>query len=639
MSKLIAFVGNPNVGKSVIFNKLTGQYAVVSNYAGTTVDVTRGNITIGNEQYQVVDTPGTYSLMPLSEDEQVTRDLIIKEKPNIIVQVCDMKNIERSLHLFCELALFKIPMVLVLNMRDEALQAGIRINIKKLTEILGVPITCCTATTGDGVDEILKFVPQATVSSLSVDYKNNKDILEIENALKNKSSIAKALAVYLLSGDKDIKQYVPQKLQEKVFKLVSDTVKNEYKMFAAQIFHDNNETILNIVSEVKKIKHRKHTGFMEKLGNICLQPFWGTIIMLFIIFIMYEFIGVFVAGFIVDWIQTKVFEELINPFIANCFDYLGTGGFVNFIKDLFVGQYGIFTMAIPYAFAIIFPIVIAFFSFFGVLEDSGYLPRLSVILNRIFALLGLNGKAVLPMVLGLGCGTMAVLSSRILETKKERMIVVILLSLAIPCSAQLGIILAMLSSVSLKATIVWLLCILFSLFLIGKVLDFYVKGESTNFIIEIPKMRIPSIINILSKVKMRLVWYMKEVVPLFILATVGLFFMDKIHLLTTLERWFSPIVVKFLGLPIETTSTFIMGFLRRDYGASGIYTLAQDGLLSGSQILVSAVVITLFVPCLAQSLMVIKEHGIKIASLVFVAITTYAILFGGALHFIATLIF
>jgi len=581
MSKLIAFVGNPNVGKSVIFNKLTGQYAVVSNYAGTTVDVTRGNITIGSEQYQVVDTPGTYSLMPLSEDEQVTRDLIIKEKPNIIVQVCDMKNIERSLHLFCELALFKIPMVLVLNMRDEALQAGIRINIKKLTEILGVPITCCTATTGDGVDEILKFVPQATVSSLSVDYKNNKDILEIETALKDKSSIAKALAVYLLSGDKDIKQ----------------------------------------------------------LGNICLQPFWGTIIMLFIIFIMYEFIGVFVAGFVVDWIQTKVFEELVNPFIANCFDYLGTGGFVNFIKDLFVGQYGVFTMAIPYAFAIIFPIVIAFFSFFGILEDSGYLPRLSVILNRLFALLGLNGKAVLPMVLGLGCGTMAVLSSRILETKKERMIVVILLSLAIPCSAQLGIILAMLSSVSLKATIVWLLCILFSLFLIGKILDFYVKGESTNFIIEIPKMRIPSIINILSKVKMRLVWYMKEVVPLFILATVGLFFMDKIHLLTTLEKWFSPIVVKFLGLPVETTSTFIMGFLRRDYGASGIYTLAQDGLLSGTQILVSAVVITLFVPCLAQSLMVIKEHGIKIATLVFVAITTYAVLFGGFLNFITTLIF
>ena len=636
MSKLIAFVGNPNVGKSVIFNKLTGQYAVVSNYAGTTVDVTRGNITIDSQQYQVVDTPGIYSLMPLSEDEQVTRDLIIKEKPDIIVQVCDMKNIERSLHLFCELTLFKIPMVLVLNMKDEALQAGIKINTEHLTNILNVPITCCTATTGDGVSDILKIIPQAKISSLNIEYKKNKDIQTIENILKDIVSISKALAIYLLSGDKDIKQYVPQKWQDKVFKLVSDTAKNEYKMFAAQIFHDNNETILKIVSEVKTIEHRKHKSFMEKLGNICLHPFWGTIIMLLIIFIMYEFIGVFVAGTVVDWIQTKIFEELITPFIAKCFDYFGIG---YFIKDLFLGQYGIITMAIPYAFAIIFPIVIAFFSFFGILEDSGYLPRLSVILNKLFYLVGLNGKAVLPMILGLGCGTMAVLSSRILETKKERMIVVILLSLAIPCSAQLGIILAMLSSVSVKATIFWLLCILFSLFLIGKLLDFYVKGKSTNFIIEIPKMRIPSIINILSKVKMRLVWYMKEVVPLFILATVGLFFMDKIHLLKTLERCFSPIVVKFLGLPIETTSTFIMGFLRRDYGASGIYTLAQDGLLSGNQILVSAVVITLFVPCLAQSLMVIKEHGIKIASIIFVAITGYAVLFGGMLRFVIALFF
>lgn len=215
MSKLIAFVGNPNVGKSVIFNKLTGKYAVVSNYAGTTVDITRGNITIDSQQYQVVDTPGTYSLMPLSEDEQVTRDLIIREKPDIIIQVCDMKNIERSLHLFCELALFEIPMVLVLNMRDEALQAGIRINTKKLTDILGVPIVCCSATTGNNIKDILKVIPQAKVSNIKIEYKNKKDIEIIETALKNKSHISKVLAVYLLSGDKGIRQYVPEKLKIK----------------------------------------------------------------------------------------------------------------------------------------------------------------------------------------------------------------------------------------------------------------------------------------------------------------------------------------------------------------------------------------------------------------------------------------
>lgn len=633
MQKLIAFVGNPNVGKSVIFNKVTGQYAVVSNYAGTTVDVTRGTVNITGEQYQIVDTPGIYSLMPLSEDEQVTRDLIIREKPNIIVQVCDMKNIERSLHLFFELSLFNIPMILVLNMYDEAVQSGIKINIAKLEEILQVPIVVCTATTGDGVKDIIKNIPLAKISNIDIKYTYQSDINCINNSLKEKLNFSKALSIYLLSGDKDIYKYIPENMKSFVLDFCAKTVKNEFKMFAAQIFNDNNNAIIKIVNEVKSVKVIMQKGFLEFLGNLCVKPFVGFLIMIAVIFVMYEFIGVFVAGTVVDYIQTKVFAETINPNIASIFDYYN----VNLlIKDFFVGKYGFFTMAIPYAFAIIFPIVIAFFLFFGILEDSGYLPRLSVILNKVFALVGLNGKAVLPMVLGLGCGTMAVLSSRILETKKERMIVLVLLSLAIPCSAQLGIILAMLSSVSYKVTIIWLLCIIFSVLLVGKILKHYIKGNTTPFIIEIPKMRLPSILNILSKVKMRLAWYMKEVVPLFILATAGLFLIDKIHLLAELEKIFSPIVVSFLGLPIETTSTFIMGFLRRDYGASGIYDLAQHGMLSTSQVLVSAVVITLFVPCLAQSLMVIKEHGTKIAALIFCAITAYAILFGGALRLIVS---
>lgn len=631
MQKLIAFVGNPNVGKSVIFNKITGQYAVVSNYAGTTVDVTRGNVAVSGQQYSVVDTPGTYSLMPLSEDEQVTRDLIIREKPNVIVQVCDMKNIERSLHLFFELSLFAIPMIFVLNMYDEAVQAGVKIDTIKLKEILKVPVVTCTATTGDGIGAILESIPLAAVSGLSVEYTHQKDIDAVNDVIKDKLNFSKALSVYLLSGDKGIIQYIPENMRKAVLDLCAATVKNEFKMFAARMFHDNNEAILQIVEKIKTLESRTHKGLLEYIGKICLNPVSGFFIMLAIVFVMYEFIGVFVAGTVVDYIQTKVFEQAVNPFISKVFDFYN----VNYlVKDFFVGKYGIFTMAIPYAFAIIFPIVIAFFLFFGILEDSGYLPRLSVMLNKIFSLVGLNGKAVLPMVLGLGCGTMAVLSSRILETKKERMIVLVLLSLAVPCSAQLGIILAMLSALSYKATLIWLSCIIFSILLVGKILSVYIKGKTANFIIEIPQIRVPSIWNILSKVKMRLVWYMKEVVPLFILATAGLFVIDKINLLSRIEKLFSPVVVNFLGLPVETTSTFIMGFLRRDYGASGIFDLAQHGMLTGTQILISSVVITLSVPCLAQSLMVVKEHGIKTAALIFAVITVYAVLFGGILRLI-----
>ncbi|MHB9154382.1 MAG: nucleoside recognition domain-containing protein, partial [Endomicrobiales bacterium] len=282
--------------------------------------------------------------------------------------------------------------------------------------------------------------------------------------------------------------------------------------------------------------------------------------------------------------------------------------------------------------AIVFPIVGAFFLFFGLLEDSGYLPRLSVMLDRIFRSFGLNGKAVLPMVLGLGCGTMAVLGSRILETKKERFLVIILLSLTIPCSAQLGVILGMLSGLSLKASILWFLSISGSLLLVGSLANKIVKGDQSPFILEIPPLRRPSIGNILSKVKMRVVWYVKEAVPLFMLGTAILFVADRTGLLSLLEKAASPVVVGLLGLPREATQSFLLGFLRRDYGAAGLFMLAKDGLLDPRQVLVSTVAITLLVPCIAQCFMVVREQGARIAAAVFLFVVAYALLFSGALN-------
>lgn len=630
-NKLIAFVGNPNVGKSVIFNKLTGQYSVVSNYSGTSVDVTRGTIKIDGTDYQAVDTPGIYSLMPLSEDEHVTRDLIIKEKPSVIVQVCDIKNIERSLHLFFELSLFKIPIVLVLNMYDEATNAGIRINNPLLEKILQVPVIVTAATLGYGLEKIIKKIPQAKITTFDISYTNNYDINCIDDILKDKVLYSRAIATYLLSGDKGIENYIPDNLKTFIHNNCLPDIKTHCNRFNSRLFNDRNVEIKKIVEKTKTVKNKDKFKFLEFIGNLMMNPFIGTIVLLFVIYIMYEFVGVFVAGTVVDYIQTVIFKDFLNPIIINILDYFKA---YPIVKDFMVGEYGLWTVAITYSFAIIFPIIVGFFLFLGVLEDSGYLPRLSVMLNRLFAFIGLNGKAVLPMILGLGCGTMAVLSARVLETRKERLIILVLLSLAIPCSAQLGVILAMLSAISYKATIIWFCCILISILSVGKLLSFYIKGESNNLIIELPNIRIPSILNILSKIKMRLEWYLKEIVPLFILATTGLFFIDKIHLLNKLENILSPVIVNFLGLPVETTSTFIMGFLRRDYAASGIYIMAQDGLLSNAQVVITAVVITLFVPCIAQSLIVIKEYGLKIATLIFLAITTYAILFGGFLRFV-----
>jgi len=630
-NKLIAFVGNPNVGKSVLFNKLTGQYSVVSNYSGTSVDVTRGTIKIDGTDYQAVDTPGVYSLMPLSEDEQVTRDLIIREKPSVIVQVCDIKNIERSLHLFFELAMFKIPVIMVLNMYDEAVHSGIKINGYQLEKILRVPVIMTAATLGYGLEKIIKKIPQAATTPFDIVYSEEKAISCVDEVLKDKVPYSRAISVYLLCGDKGISNYIPDNLKNFIQTDCFKKININADSFNSRLFNDRNNAIKRITGNAKIVKHKNKFEFLQFIGNAALNPFIGTILLLCILYLMYEFVGVFMAGTVVDFIQTSVFEKFLNPIVVNILDYLKTP---DMVKDFLTGEYGLWTVAVTYAFAIIFPIITGFFLFLGILEDSGYLPRLSVMLDRIFSFIGLNGKAVLPMILGLGCGTMAVLSSRVLETRKERMIILVLLSLAIPCSAQLGIILAMLSAISYKATIIWFCCILVSILGIGKLLAYFIKGEPNNLIIELPNIRIPSLLNIFSKIKMRLEWYLKEIVPLFVIATAFLFFIDKIHLLEKIEKLLSPVIVYFLGLPIETTSTFIMGFLRRDYGASGIYVMAQNGLLTNTQVLITAVVITLFIPCLAQSLIVIKEYGVKIAAVVFTAVTAYAVLFGGLLKFL-----
>ena len=299
-----------------------------------------------------------------------------------------------------------------------------------------------------------------------------------------------------------------------------------------------------------------------------------------------------------------------------------------------VGPYGLITMALTYAIAIILPIVGAFFIFFGILEDSGYLPRLAVMVDRIFKMMGLNGKAVLPMVLGLGCDTMATMTTRILETRKERIIVTLLLALGVPCSAQLGVILGMLGSVSFAATLVWIGVVLLVMFLVGYLSSKIVPGERSDFILEIPPMRVPQASNILLKTLVRAQWYLKEAVPLFIIGTLMLFALDKLELLDGLQNALSPIIKDFLGLPVEATEAFIVGFLRRDYGAAGLLSLQNKGMLEPVQVVVSLVTITLFVPCIANLLMIVKEMGLKVAIMMTIFIFPFAILVGGILNFI-----
>jgi ferrous iron transport protein B len=306
------------------------------------------------------------------------------------------------------------------------------------------------------------------------------------------------------------------------------------------------------------------------------------------------------------------------------------------IREMLVGEYGLITVAMTYAIAIILPITITFFIAFAILEDSGYLPRLAIMSNKVFNLMGLNGKAVLPMILGLGCGTMAVMTARILETKRDRIIITFLLALAIPCSAQIGVILGMLGALSWKATLVWTASILLTLLLSGYLASKIVKGERTDFFLEIPPIRRPDAMNILIKTVGRVEWYLKEAVPLFLLGTFILFVLHKLNLITLLEKAASPIVVNLLSLPEKTTESFVLGFLRRDYGAAGLFTMAEKGLLTPVQSVVSLVTITLFIPCLANFFMIVKERGLKMALGMIAIVFPLAFLGGGALNWLLT---
>jgi ferrous iron transport protein B len=294
-------------------------------------------------------------------------------------------------------------------------------------------------------------------------------------------------------------------------------------------------------------------------------------------------------------------------------------------------------MALSYAFAIVLPIVTTFFLLFSLLEDSGYLPRMSILVNRVFRLMGLNGKAVLPMILGLGCDTMATMTTRILETRKERLVTTMLLALAVPCSAQLGVLLAMMASLSPAAAFAWLGLMMGVVLLVGWLSARAFPGEAGDFLLEIPPMRRPQLANVWVKTVGRLSWYLREVIPLFMVGTLALFLLDRLGLLGALSRLGEPLVTGWLGLPKETSAAFLIGFLRRDFGA--VYLLdAATGphpLLTPHQIFVAMVTITLFMPCVANFLMIAREHGLKTAWAMAGFIFPFAFLVGGIVHHLA----
>ncbi len=635
-------VGNPNVGKSVIFGIFTGRYVTVSNYPGTTVEISRGVVSIQGRRAELIDSPGVNTLVPTSEDERVARDILLSTDVDAVLNVVDAKNLKRGLFVTLQLAEMGLPVVVALNMYDEAGERGIEINPRRLSELIHTHVQPTIATQRWGVDRLKELLPQARIPAIPVSYppEIERAVRTIEAMLPPDMKARRAIALMLLSGDKTIEPHIQRFLSEKDLEKIKKLARGLDARYSEPVGYIINrerlKTVERIIRECVSVRERRVGGVVgEFLGRYSIHPFWGLFILAVVLFVMYEFVGVVGAGMVADFIEETIFGSYINPWATRVVEAL-----IPFepIQAFLVGEYGIITMALTYAIAIVLPIVGFFFVFFGILEDSGYLPRLAIMVDRVFKLIGLNGKAVLPMVLGLGCDTMATMTTRILATRKERIIVTLLLALGVPCSAQLGVILGMLGSLSFKATLVWAGVVVGVLFLVALLSSMVITGDTSDFILEIPPIRVPQLSNIALKTLVRVEWYLKEAVPLFILGTMILFFMDRTGLLRLIELYTQPVITGFLELPGKATSAFIVGFLRRDYGAAGLFALQKEGLLEPLQVVVSLVTITLFVPCIANFFMIIKERGLRIAIYMALFIFPFAIVVGGVTNMVLRLL-
>lgn len=627
-AKKVALVGNPNVGKSVLFNALTGAYVTVSNYPGTSVEVSRGSVVISGQQWEVIDTPGMYSIHTITEEERVAREILLHETPDVVIHVLDARNLERMLAMTIQLIEAGLPVILVVNILDEAERMGLAIDLKLLQQKLGIPVIGAATARKRGIDEIRSAMNSYRCSCEQQRFEYSRllerDITEVTALMGGEYILShRALALLLLQQDEEIVELVRQReadgyalLAEKVREIAFD----RRESFHLDLSLERNEMVRQIITGVFSAPEKRVVTTAERLSRLAVQPLTGVPMLLIVLYFgLYQFVGVFGAGTVVDFLEGKLFEELFNPWIIGVVKNLVPW---EIIQELFVGEYGIITLGIRYAVGIILPIVATFFIFFSFLEDTGYFPRLALLVDRIFKRFGLTGRAVIPMVLGFGCDTMATMVTRTLETTRERIIATILLSLTIPCSAQLGVIMSLLSKFP-GALAVWGGCLLLLFIVVGLLSARILPGESPMFYMELPPMRLPQFGNVVTKTYTRMQWYFMEILPLFVLASVLLWLGKITGFFEKLINAMTPVMAS-IGLPKETAVAFIFGFFRRDYGAAGLYELQTKGLMDARQLTVAAVTLTLFIPCVAQFLIMKKERGWKVAGAIGVFVSLLA---------------
>lgn len=628
-------VGNMNVGKSTIYARMRSVDAPSVNIPGITVAIKRGRLK--SLDGMVFDTPGIYSLFSGNEDERASRDIFLAPElqgsNQSIILVADAKNLKRSIAIALQYVEYGLPMLFDVNMVDEAVSRGIEIDYRKLSERLGVEVCTTIAREGLGVSELLAKLNclQRPESRLTYSEKIEQFLELVNKLLKPKSISARALGLLLLSGDQGVEGYISEnfgsgmlaQLKQLAGKYRQEEPAN-MEIVLANLYH---KEAARIADEVQTVEAPTKNPFMLRLGDWCTKMSTGIPIALAVLTAMYFFVGSFGATYLVDTINGLMFEGLIIPWTTKLVEPIPSA----FIRDLIIDpDFGVLPTGVFLAMGLVLPVIFCFYLAFGILEDSGYLPRISILLDRVFQKMGLNGKGVIPLVMGFSCVTMALLTTRILNTEKEKNITSFLLFLCMPCAPLIAVMLIILEKMPFTASVTVFGLIFLQILIAGFLANKILHGERSPMFLEVPVMRIPKPLAVVKMSAAKTYFFMKEALPVFIFASAAVFVFQRFGGLGVLEKALGPVIDKVMGLPDKSIQVFIKTIIRRESGALELQHLSS--VYTNLQLIVNLLVMTFIAPCINATIVLFKERGGRAGTMIIAAVHAYAIILGSIVN-------
>ena len=622
-------MGNINTGKSSIFNRICGQKVKEANYPGTSVAINVGKYQSKSEYYGLIDTPGSNTIYGENEDELISKQILLDGNINGILFVADAKNLKRSLALYLHYTEFELPMLFDINMMDEAIIKNIDINTEKLAKVLDIDITTSVAIEGNGIESIKKKLSKIKKSEFKIQYPEFlENYINIANQISGNIKVSRGVLFSLLTDDPLAKKYAKEKFGKTLFsqieKLVEQTKTKASKRMDTLLLDIYIDEAERIYQQAVWVGEVKNIPLAEKIGIWSRNISTGIPIAILIVIFMYYFVGKFGAEFLVGIFEGYIFGETIIPWVEKMSNTLG----FDILTRALTGEFGLVSVGLALSLGLVMPVLLTFYFFFGLLENSGYLPRLAILLNNVFNKMGMSGKGVIPIIMGFSCITIAVLTTRVLDTKKEKNIATFLLILGIPCAPLFSVMFIILADMPIWNTFFIFGFLFLQITIIGSITNKIFKGRKPDFIMEVPPLRIPKLKGITINSFRRTYMFLNEAIPVFLIASFIVFVLDEIGGITVIENFTKPILSGFVGLPKESVNVFLMSILRREAGIALLSEFIEKGMFNHVQIIVNLLLITFLIPCINAILVIVKERGMAMALAICGFVLVYGTLIG-----------